>query len=104
MCSSASFGLGSNVSMWLGPPSMNRQMQAFALAAWCAGFGESGPAAVLKPPSAHSSELNAAVPSDRPRPYRKSRREGEQQGIGVNRTCETRVKLISAIQIIANTK
>ncbi len=29
--SSTSFGLGSNRSMWLGPPSMNSQMMDFAL-------------------------------------------------------------------------
>ncbi len=31
--SSSSFGLGSNRSMWLGPPSMNRKMQLLAVAA-----------------------------------------------------------------------
>ena len=34
-CSSASLGLGSNVSMWLRPPSMYSQMTRFALALWC---------------------------------------------------------------------
>src|SRR5258708_37792257 len=35
MCICESFGFGSNVSMWLGPPSMVRKMQALAFAGWC---------------------------------------------------------------------
>src|SRR5262249_47491335 len=42
---SLTLGLGSNVSMWLGPPSMNRKMHAFALAGTCGPRGPSGRAA-----------------------------------------------------------
>src|SRR5215467_15276804 len=44
MCSFSSLGLGSNVSRWLGPPSMVRKMHALALAGICCGLGESTPA------------------------------------------------------------
>src|SRR5262249_60923921 len=41
ICSSRSFGFGSKVSMCEGPPSINRNIQALALAGRCGGFGAS---------------------------------------------------------------
>ena len=35
-------GLGSNRSIWLGPPVMNRKMHRLALAVICGGFAASG--------------------------------------------------------------
>src|SRR5688572_26424659 len=67
MCSSRSFGLGSNVSMWLGPPSINRKMQAFALAAWCGCLGDKIPA---------WSADSATLPSPQEVWKMKSRRDG----------------------------
>src|SRR5215207_6733909 len=58
-CKSASFGFGSNVSMWLGPPSIIRKMHAFALAVAC------GPAARFS--SAASSAVHDEPHESRPR-------------------------------------
>src|SRR5580765_5398105 len=98
MCSSASFGFGSNVSIWLGPPSMNRQMQAFAWAAWWDDLGASGEVEVFS--SAKSNEWSAAVPSERPSPYRKSRRLGGLQRI-VQRTYRNSLEFMSTRQTSA---
>ena len=38
----SSSGLGSKMSMWLGPPSMNSQITDFAVGAWSGFFGASG--------------------------------------------------------------
>jgi hypothetical protein len=38
----SSAGFGSKVSMWLGPPTMNRKMTDFALGGMCGAFGASG--------------------------------------------------------------
>ena len=47
-CSRSSLGLGSNVSICDGPPSMNRKMTLVALAAKCGGLGASGLALVCR--------------------------------------------------------
>src|SRR5262249_25597780 len=41
---SVSLGLGSNRSMWLGPPSMNSQITDLAFGSWCGFFGARGSA------------------------------------------------------------
>src|SRR5262245_48782546 len=83
MCSSASFGLGSNVSRWLGPPSMNRKMHAFALAGKCGFFGASGlsaraagtDASAANSGLSRSRYARASAPKPPPPRSRKSRRE-----------------------------
>ena len=60
MCSSASFDFGSNVSIWLGPPSMRRKMQALALAAAIGALAASAPARAR---SCASSAVNANPPN-----------------------------------------
>src|SRR5262245_49982089 len=71
-CNSASLGFGSKVSMWLGPPSIMRKMQALAFASACGFFGASGEAVRFS--SAASRAEKATLPSEAPRPYRASRR------------------------------
>src|SRR5262249_10112667 len=73
-----SSGLGSNVSTWLTPPYMNRQMTALAFAAKCGFFGASGPGVTCGGAAARPSSASSA---DRARPakpppvcIRKSRR------------------------------
>ena len=68
-CHFCSSGLGSNRSIWLGPPSMNRKMTFFALGAKCgflgaSGFGASAPcsksaSAIVPSRRRHSAERNA---------------------------------------------
>src|SRR5439155_297579 len=74
----ASSGFGSNVSTWLGPPCMNREITLFAVARKGGTFGASGPgaAAVL---AAAAVRLNmsraASQPMPRPDACRNLRRE-----------------------------
>ena len=76
-------GLWSNVSMWLGPPYMNRKITLFAFGVKCGSLGASGSvrAAVScadadgsKNPSAESSEVRATEPKPAPVCQRNSRR------------------------------
>src|ERR1043166_5333432 len=62
MCRSASFGFGSNVSMWLGPPSISRKMQALAFAGTICGFA-------ARTPARARSLARSAVKATPPRPY-----------------------------------
>jgi hypothetical protein len=66
-----SSGFGSNVSRWLGPPSMNRKMTDFALAGKCVGFGANGEAVRS---SAAAIADRASAPNPPPARRRKSRR------------------------------
>ena len=63
LCFALSTGFGSNVSIWLGPPSMKSMITAFALGA-CIGFlGDNGPAASLA-----NRSVIATAPRDEPSP------------------------------------
>src|SRR5262249_4680744 len=80
-CSRVNSGLGSNVSRWLGPPSMNRKITAFALAFKGGSLGTSGLAvgftASASPsrPSWYSRQERANAPKPPPALSKKSRRE-----------------------------
>src|SRR5262249_44754450 len=84
-----SSGFGSNVSIWLGPPSMNMKMHAFALAGKCGFLGARGePPASATGGSANSrlpcsKYVSASAPKPPPPRRRKSRRDG------INSTCGT---------------
>src|SRR5258706_2483097 len=78
--SASSAGFGSNVSTWLGPPSMNSQMTDFAVGAKCGGLARKGssvfPATALcNSPSLSSIAPRARAPSPLPALNRKSRRD-----------------------------
>src|SRR5439155_22744990 len=71
--SSLSNGLGSNVSMWLGPPAMNRKMTDSAFAALGGNFAASG--FLLAPlPCSCMSEASASEPKPQNASRRKARR------------------------------
>src|SRR6185369_12257440 len=79
----SSSGLGSNKSMWLGPPSMNTQITDLALGAKCGAFGargSSGEPVVAALPSPSSDE-NAIAPSPLPALQRNSRRDRLLMGL-----------------------
>ena len=78
--SSLSLGFGSNRSIWLGPPSMKKKMQALARGAKCGGTAglAAGALAIAdsaaRSPSARNSDARASVPMPLAAVARKSRR------------------------------
>ena len=81
-----SAGLGSNRSIWLGPPSMNRKMTFFALAGKCGFLGASGLTSALgrARPSCSSSGASAIVPM--PPAHIAEEARGAIESVGIVRT------------------
>src|SRR4051812_33973156 len=75
-------GLGSNRSMWLGPPCMNSEIMALARGAWCVGLSvrswwrgsSSGRDGSARRPSSLSSQARARPPTPKAFFVRKWRR------------------------------
>src|SRR5437868_6499992 len=55
-------GFGSNVSMWLGAPTMNRKMTDLAFAGKCCGLGARGFTRIAAMPSRSSKYCSASAP------------------------------------------
>ena len=62
----SSAGLGSNVSMWLGPPFMKHQMTDLAVGLWCGFLAASGPPPAAAKSLSPNSEVSAKAPSPLP--------------------------------------
>src|SRR5436190_13508329 len=74
-----SSGLGSNVSMWLGPPAMNRKMTDLAFASLGDDLAASGfPAA---PQVWSHNDANASEPKPQKASRKNSRRAGQKSGL-----------------------
>ena len=66
---SLTFGLGSNVSRWLGPPSMNRKMQLFAWVKKCGACAANGSTTIFSAadkPSCCNKPCSANAPNPPP--------------------------------------
>src|SRR5438046_1673458 len=81
-CRFVNSGLGSNVSRWLVPPFMNREMTALAFGGKCGFLGKSGDSSAAgearrfsRPRRSHRASPAMPPPSS----HRKRRREGGQQ-------------------------
>src|SRR5262245_19716540 len=59
-------GLGSKVSRWLGPPSINSQMTDVACGWWCGFFGASGSGSLSSAPNASSASSDASTMAPKP--------------------------------------
>src|SRR5215471_17033106 len=81
-------GLGSNVSTWLGPPTMNRKITDFAFGAKCGVLAAKGLTRVF----AESSELSAIAPKPCAARERMSRR------VTADRMCSGNIDKLIAIQ------
>src|SRR6266446_9654067 len=85
-CPSSSLrsGLGSNVSMWLGPPDMKRKITDRALTGSGGNFGASGSGVAARSDSSCSSDASARPP----KPQKASRMNSRR--LRVRRTCGIR--------------